>query len=322
MKNTIIILGIFTLISCGKTGTQKSYYDDGKLESVEHFIADKLNGTCLYYYEDGTIQAEVICDEGNLIKYTEYHLDGSLKNEFYTNPHNEDCLIYKSYYENGYLSEEIYFGCGSGSNKRKGTIYRYYNYKYDYDSYQLEEIVDFTFEFSPSLMREFRPWDASYNFSIKILERSNSRVFYEMYNLKPELFTKDGKIIDQKNIDDLIIKEFHEKPWPYHSVPGNLSYYYESGKISQEKNYEEGRLIDDTEYYENGQIDSKYTSEDGIYISYYEENGEKKETGFYSNWDNKWRHGEWRSYDINSNLVSVKTYVNGRLNSNIVGVEY
>lgn len=318
MKNTIIILGIFTLISCGKTGTKKSYYADGKLKSVEHFIADKLHDTCLYYYEDGKMQAEVICNSGNLIKYTEYQLDGSLDIEFYTHPSNEDYLIYKSYNKNGYLRTEINFRSRIGG-LGKGT-----SYKYDYESYQLEEIVDFTFELSPSLMIEFRPSKAAYENTFKILERSNKRIFYEMYNLKPELFSQDGTILDQSNIKDFIIMEYHEKPRDYYpySELGNSTYYYESGKISKEKIYDEGRFIDVTKYYENGQIDSKYTSEDSRYISFHEENGEKKETGFYSNWDKWSKHGELKGYDINGNLVSVKTYVNGYLNSNIVGVEY
>ena len=231
MKNTIIILGIFTLISCGKTGTKKSYYADGKLKSVEHFIADKLHDTCLYYYEDGKMQAEVICNSGNLIKYTEYQLDGSLDIEFYTHPSNEDYLIYKSYNKNGYLRTEINFRSRIGG-LGKGT-----SYKYDYESYQLEEIVDFTFELSPSLMIEFRPSKAAYENTFKILERSNKRIFYEMYNLKPEIFSQDGTILDQSNIKDFIIMEYHEKPRDYYpySERGNSTYYYESGKISKEK---------------------------------------------------------------------------------------
>ena len=313
MRNTIILLGLVTLISCGKTGTLKHYYDNGQLKSVESFIADKLNDTCLYYFENGKLEKEVIYDLGNILQYTEYHENEKVFEKFSYVPDHQYDFIYERFSEDGYLICKIVLP----RHALIGTMY-------DYDfmvvgmigwenTRQLRKVTDWEWWGGKSKIDELSPLNY-------IKKLGSSKEYYDMRRLNPELFKDNSDlgryptIIDQLNIQDLIV---------YYDISDDKErFYYESGRIKSEKNSNNGQLIDYTLYYENRKIDSKYTSEDGIYISYHEENGVKKSTGFYRDWDDKIKDGEWKYYDVYGHLVSIDTYIDGHLNSNIEGVEY
>ena len=59
-------------------GTEKSYYQSGKLKSIGHFNKGVLVGTVELYYEDGSIQARVNFNKGiKQGRAISYYPDGS-----------------------------------------------------------------------------------------------------------------------------------------------------------------------------------------------------------------------------------------------------
>lgn len=60
-------------------GEFRSYYENGALESVEHYLDGKPEGVSSYYYKDGkTLQREVTYTKGVMSRVREFKKSGAL----------------------------------------------------------------------------------------------------------------------------------------------------------------------------------------------------------------------------------------------------
>ena len=93
-------------------GTEKSYYQSGKLKSVGTFNQGKLDGIVTGYYEDGTIQVRATYDNGiKQGRVIHYYPNGTKQVEtFYTN--DEFDGVRSTWFENGKLMELIPYSKG------------------------------------------------------------------------------------------------------------------------------------------------------------------------------------------------------------------
>lgn len=63
-------------------GSEKIYYQSGKLKSVGHFKKGLIDGTTTLYYEDGTVQAQVSFNNGTREgRAVSYYSDGTKQSE-------------------------------------------------------------------------------------------------------------------------------------------------------------------------------------------------------------------------------------------------
>ncbi len=84
-------------------GTEKSYYQSGKLKSVGKFNQGKVNGTVTGYYEDGSIQVKAYFNNGvkqGRVAY--YYLNGSKQLEQFFTDDKLDGLV-REWYDTGSL---------------------------------------------------------------------------------------------------------------------------------------------------------------------------------------------------------------------------
>ncbi|CAN5250946.1 hypothetical protein BH23BAC1_BH23BAC1_44260 [soil metagenome] len=92
---------------------------------------------------------------------------------------------------------------------------------------------------------------------------------------------------------------------------GKALNWYESGSLKEEAEYDKGKLISFEKFYENGQSQGKVSIEDGALNGesiYFYENGSVYRKGY---WKNELKHGNWMTYDENSNLEYTEVYENG-----------
>jgi len=93
-------------------GSEKVYYQSGKLKSLGHFNQGKVDGMVELYYEDGSIQAQVNFDNGNRQgRAVSYYPDGSKQLEQFF---NDDALdgLHRTWYENGKVMKSIPYSKG------------------------------------------------------------------------------------------------------------------------------------------------------------------------------------------------------------------
>ncbi|CAM2916703.1 Antitoxin component YwqK of the YwqJK toxin-antitoxin module [Flavobacterium succinicans] len=166
-KRKIFVLGcgvskkIDSLISGINHGNHKTYYQNGKLQSISNFHCGLMQGNFYNYYENGNLEMQEFYFEGKLkmsqsfnekgfieeINNIEYRIEKKLEletknhKEFYENgdlkieniiveEENDITEYYKEYYQNGFLKTEKTL-----KNNSKNGIYREYfengNAKYE-----------------------------------------------------------------------------------------------------------------------------------------------------------------------------------------------
>jgi antitoxin component YwqK of YwqJK toxin-antitoxin module len=144
-------------------GTEKSYYQSGKLKSVGKFNQGKVNGTVTGYYEDGSIQVKAYFNNGvkqGRVAY--YYLNGSKQLEQFFTDDKLDGLVrewydtgslmisrqysngllhgeVKTYYETGELFEATDFNYGTPKYK---AVYRKDGSLADEQGFLNKQIID------------------------------------------------------------------------------------------------------------------------------------------------------------------------------------
>ena len=125
-------------------GTEKSYYQSGKLKSIGHFTKGILDGVVTGYYKDGSVQ--VVGHFSNGIKdggVLYYYPNGSKQVEmFYDNGKLQGTV--KTWYENGNVMKSIPYSKGMVH----GTLEIYY------ESGGVFEEVEYNFG-TPKYMRTY-----------------------------------------------------------------------------------------------------------------------------------------------------------------------
>ena len=125
-------------------GTEKSYYQSGKLKSIGHFTKGILDGVVTGYYKDGSVQ--VVGHFSNGIKdggVLYYYPNGSKQVEmFYDNGKLQGTV--KTWYENGNVMKSIPYSKGMVH----GTLETYY------ESGGVFEEVEYNFG-TPKYMRTY-----------------------------------------------------------------------------------------------------------------------------------------------------------------------
>ena len=103
-------------------GTEKSYYQSGKLKSLGSFKRGILDGIVTGYYEDGTIQVRAIYDNGvKQGRVIHYYPNGTKQLEaFYTDDKFDG--LHRTWYENGNVMKSIPYSKGMVH----GTLETYY----------------------------------------------------------------------------------------------------------------------------------------------------------------------------------------------------
>lgn len=77
------------------------YYESGNLWLTRPMVANHIHGIEYMYYEDGTLQAELSYDMGELVKELWYHTNGNLKQEVHLDASGKSL---ETYYEDGQLA--------------------------------------------------------------------------------------------------------------------------------------------------------------------------------------------------------------------------
>ena len=88
-------------------GSEKSFYQSGKLRSIGYFNKGKVNGVVTGYYEDGGIQVRAFFDNGlKQGRVIYYYPNGNRQQEQF---YNDDVLdgIHTTWFENGRPMESI-----------------------------------------------------------------------------------------------------------------------------------------------------------------------------------------------------------------------
>lgn len=93
-------------------GTERSYYQSGKLRSTGSFKHGILDGIVTGYHEDGSIQVRAVYDNGvKQGRVVYYYSNGNKQVEQHYTDNVLDGL-YKTWYENGKLMESIPYSKG------------------------------------------------------------------------------------------------------------------------------------------------------------------------------------------------------------------
>jgi len=125
-------------------GTEKSYYQSGKLKSLGSFKRGILDGIVTGYYEDGTIQVRATYDNGvKQGRVIHYYPNGTKQVEsFYTDDKFDG--VRTTWYENGNVMKSIPYSNGMVH----GTLETYY------ESGGIFEEVEYNFG-TPKYMRTY-----------------------------------------------------------------------------------------------------------------------------------------------------------------------
>lgn len=143
---TLIITGV--VIVNGQTvhsREEKSYYDNGSVHFVYHYVDEKLEGVTKEYYDSGELKAEIVYKQGKVESQKEFLKNGRLEREtrYLDDKKHETRIEYystgelfrerqlidgilegieKEYYQNGKLKAERNYQNG----KRHGSAVGYY----------------------------------------------------------------------------------------------------------------------------------------------------------------------------------------------------
>lgn len=113
--NNIFLVIIFTVICIipskslaqSKSGTFKTYYQNGKVKSEETLKNGKKIGTCKYYAENGKLlYEESFNDNGQKEGITNAFYENGQLESSYTYRNGEMHGVFKEFYENGKLKDE------------------------------------------------------------------------------------------------------------------------------------------------------------------------------------------------------------------------
>lgn len=102
--------------------TRKTYYENGRLESVEPYLNGKRNGVCIRYYMSGQTESEETYQNGYKNGTSRYYYEnGQLESEQnYTSEYLDGEI--KKYYENGALKCQAKYN----NNKKDGVCAFYH----------------------------------------------------------------------------------------------------------------------------------------------------------------------------------------------------
>lgn len=117
-----VVAFVLALVSCND-GSEKTYWENGKLKSVLRYQDGKLNGECRWYYSDGKLlmQAEYQDDmkNGHLVRW---HQNGILEEDCWYKAGQLDSVC-RSYAANGMLIAETHYDDG----KLNGDYRKWYD---------------------------------------------------------------------------------------------------------------------------------------------------------------------------------------------------
>ncbi len=93
-----------------RSGTWKTFYENGKVESIANFARDTLNGDFKYLYDNGQLWTEEVYKHGNLMEVIcNYNNKGKRNDPGTLKNGNGTVNIFD---ENGKLTETHYFANG------------------------------------------------------------------------------------------------------------------------------------------------------------------------------------------------------------------
>jgi antitoxin component YwqK of YwqJK toxin-antitoxin module len=105
------------LSSTIKDGEWKSWYDDGTLQSVQHYNKGVLVGKNLTYHPNGQLESLIIPDGVSTSTY--YYMNGQKQSEGILNSESQAQGIWKGWFESGVLNFEAQYSNGLSSGVTK-----------------------------------------------------------------------------------------------------------------------------------------------------------------------------------------------------------
>ena len=112
MKKILLILFIIPFIGVGQTEVKIEYWDNRKVLSQIHYLDEKRDGSCKYWYKDGQTMMEGFYKNGKMIgMWMSYHENEQLESHGaykYTESgvYSRKDGVWKYYYDNGQLQRE------------------------------------------------------------------------------------------------------------------------------------------------------------------------------------------------------------------------
>jgi hypothetical protein len=105
------------LSSAVKDGEWKSWFEDGRLQSIHHYNKGVLIGKNTTYHNNGQIESVIILD--GISTSTFYYTNGQKQSEGVLNVDNLPIGLWKGYFESGILNYEAQYsnGVSSGTSK-------------------------------------------------------------------------------------------------------------------------------------------------------------------------------------------------------------
>lgn len=119
MKKWCFIVFVIVVVAACHDGSQKSYWENGKLKSELHYVDGRLNGICTWYDSNGQKQTQASYVDDTLEgQYMRWHQNGQLAEERWYKKGVQDsvCMIYS---EAGSLSSKDYYSCGKLNGESK-----------------------------------------------------------------------------------------------------------------------------------------------------------------------------------------------------------
>jgi antitoxin component YwqK of YwqJK toxin-antitoxin module len=288
-----------------ENGKEKRFHTNGKINYEINVVNGKYEGDLTQYYMDGHIKQKASFKEGKRNdKYTQYYDDpengiseeGSYENGVATG-------VYKTYYQNGKLSETGEFN----KDGEKNGVWKNYtddNILISEETYNKGKNSGIT-----------RNYDNKGILAEEFIYKNDMLQEYKAYS-------KDGKVIYQnkkgeKNNYDVVLyyqngnikKEGHIKSG---ELDGKWKFYNINGYLIREANYvngsNEGKSFT---YHENGKVKSEtdfVKNKKNGYYKLYHKNGAVQQEGGYVDED---RVGEWKSYYPDGTKGAVNFYKDG-----------
>jgi uncharacterized protein len=223
-----------------RDGVARSFYSDGRIEKELTYKNDKAEGTYKEYSDKG-----VLLTDGEYVNdlrqglWTSYYASGAIENKI-TYQDNEITGEFTEYYENGKLSRK-----GNYTKKKMDGKLE----DYDDDGKLYSDAV-----YDKGKLKEINFYDKSGN---NISTTTTRRGAADITFYSPEGYKTSEGFYDKEGNED-----------------GLHTFYYKSGKKSDEINYKSGeRNGPSVSYYTNGQkkLENNYTAgdEDGYVKSYF-----------------------------------------------------
>ncbi len=306
-------------------GKYEEYYIDGTLEEEGEFVNDLYEGLWKIFYKDGTLFKEMNYTKGQLNgAYKEYDVDGKLYYNFTykkgdlvatTYFDKEANIIYETQKKSNKINYEGYSPTGTLATKGlynnkggKEGVWEYYNYgvKTSYGMFKDDQLQGDYFIF--------------YNNGEKRIEKSYANDQLNGYFIS---YYKNGQISEQGYYrDDLAVGQWQsyyldgtlKTDYFYHKneLHGTQKDYAANGKLYEVSQYEFGRLISRTYYTSSGSvhevIDNTDFSKKSV-TSFTHLNGK---TLSVTNYLGGQRHGSFKKYYFDGQLLQKGEYFNDK----------